>query len=248
MPRIAVLSDIHGNFPALQAVVADLKRRNVDLVLNLGDHVSGPLWPRETVEFLMQQSAWIQIAGNHERQLTRQDPAAHGASDRYAFSQLKPEQKQWLLKLPTTTQVEDEILLFHGTPSNDNVYLLETVAYGQIQLASPTELAQRLDGAQAHVMLCGHSHVPRVVRHQDGVLIVNPGSVGLQGYTGDWPEAHVVQVGSPEARYAILEKRAGNWQVEQFAIPYDHHLAAEQARQNGRQDWEVALKTGYIYP
>ena len=55
MPKLALLSDIHGNLPALQQVVADLQRRGVERVYNLGDGISGPLWPAETAQFLMAQ-------------------------------------------------------------------------------------------------------------------------------------------------------------------------------------------------
>jgi putative phosphoesterase len=247
MPRIAILADIHGNFPALQAVIMDMERRNIDLVVTLGDHASGPLWPRETVAFLMQQP-WIQISGNHERQLTRQPPANHGASDHYAFEQLTPEQFQWLRALPSTARILDEVLLFHGTPSNDNLTLLDTVEHGQMRLASLAEIEQRLEGMAAQVMLCGHSHIPRLVRTQNGGLIINPGSVGLQGYQDDDPEPHFVEVGAPEARYALLEKRNDKWQADLIAIPYAHQSAADQAERNGRQDWKNALLTGYVGP
>ena len=66
--RIALVSDIHGNLPALEAVVEDIERRGVDAIVNLGDSLSGPLMPLETARFLMAQD-WVQLAGNHERQL-----------------------------------------------------------------------------------------------------------------------------------------------------------------------------------
>ena len=80
--RIAVLSDIHGNLPALQAVQADMARRGVDQVINCGDILSGPLWPRETGDELM-ALGWPTIAGNHERQLLACARRPGGASDQY---------------------------------------------------------------------------------------------------------------------------------------------------------------------
>src|SRR5690606_18348630 len=68
MTRIAVLSDIHGNLPALEAVVADAEARGCTAFANLGDILSGPLWPFETAEYLMARQ-WPTIAGNHERQV-----------------------------------------------------------------------------------------------------------------------------------------------------------------------------------
>lgn len=240
---IAVIADVHGNLPALEAVVQDIRRRGIDAVVNLGDHASGPLWPNETVALLMQQS-WVQIAGNCDRQVVHQAPADHGDSDRFAFERLSAAPREWLAALPATARVLDEILAVHGTPSDDAEYLLDAVDGGHVRLARATEIEQRLAGAPGQVMLCGHSHVPRVVRLGDR-LIINPGSVGLPAYTHDRPEAHAMETGSPDARYAVVESSGRVWQAQLVAVPYDHHAAAERARRNGRADWELALRTGY---
>jgi predicted phosphodiesterase len=68
MPRIALISDIHGNLAALEAVAADIQKRAVDCVVNLGDSLSGPLLPLETAQLLM-AAGWLSLAGNHEQQL-----------------------------------------------------------------------------------------------------------------------------------------------------------------------------------
>ena len=83
--RIAFVSDIHGNLPALQAVVAHIARRGVDRVINLGDSLSGPLLPQETAQFLMAQD-WLHIGGNHERQLLDRPIGRMGASDAWSAS------------------------------------------------------------------------------------------------------------------------------------------------------------------
>jgi putative phosphoesterase len=244
MRRIAVLADVHGNLPALLAAAEDIARRGIDRVMNLGDHASGPLWPHETVAFLMQQN-WLQIAGNCDRQLVQQAPIDHGASDRFAFERLTSEQIQWLRALAATATVPDGILAFHGTPSNDEAYLLEAVEDGRVRLAPQAELLQRLGGVTAQLMLCGHSHIPRIVRIGD-TLIVNPGSIGLPAYTHSQPEPHAMESGSPNARYAIVEKADHCWRAELVAVPYNHLAAAEQARQHARADWALALCTGYV--
>lgn len=76
--RVAILADIHGNLPALEAVVRDLSRHGIDAVVNLGDSVSGPLLPLETAQYLMAQD-WLNLAGNHERQLLTQGAGQWGA-------------------------------------------------------------------------------------------------------------------------------------------------------------------------
>ncbi|HEX6533611.1 MAG TPA: metallophosphoesterase family protein [Gemmatimonadaceae bacterium] len=245
--RIAVLSDVHGNVLALEAVIADLARRRVDQVINLGDHASGPLWPRETVALLARQP-WLQIAGNCDHAIVRRPPAQLGASDRFALERLTGEQREWLAALPPTASAADgDVLAVHGTPTHDDVALVETVEHGRGRLATPSEIAERLAGASAPVVLCGHSHVPRIAR-VDTTLVVNPGSVGLPAYDGDDPEPHVMESGSPDARYAILERSDRGWSVELIAVPYDHRAAAGQARRNDRPDWELGLSTGYMTP
>jgi putative phosphoesterase len=244
MTRVAIIADVHGNIAALRAVVEEITRRGADVIVNLGDHASGALWPSETVDFLMQQP-WIQIAGNCDHQIVRTAPAEQGASDRFAFDRLTAEQKEWLLALPATATVLDDIRLFHGTPWDDASYLLEVVVRGQVRLANRSELAERLGGVAAPVMLCGHSHVPRAVRTTAG-LIVNPGSVGLPAYYHDRPEPHVMETGSPDARFALLEKSDRGWIADLVAVPYDHARAANEARRNGRVDWEWALRTGFV--
>jgi predicted phosphodiesterase len=243
--RIAVLSDIHGNMPALEALAADLKKRPPDCVVNLGDHLSGPLWPCETAEYLMQQN-WIHIAGNHDRNLVSLNQAEMIPSDRYAYQQLNEVQLAWLSAQPASFVLEGELLLFHGAPGDDRTYLLETVEHGRTRLASAGEIGQRLDSVEQHVVLCGHTHIPRAVQLADETLIINPGSVGLPAYDDTHPEPHIVENGSPHARYAVLERQADGWRAELIAVPYDHQQAARQAQRNQRSDWEIALHTGFM--
>lgn len=93
--RIALVSDIHGNLPALEAVAADIRRRGADTVLCLGDNLSGPLLPRETAQWLM-ASGWPVLAGNHERQILEWQPGTGGASDGHALSTLGEAELTWL--------------------------------------------------------------------------------------------------------------------------------------------------------
>lgn len=81
--RIAFVSDIHGNLAALNAVIDDIGRRQVDQVVNLGDTVSGPLLPMQTARRLS-ALPWLHVAGNHERQVLRQPLTQQIASDAYA--------------------------------------------------------------------------------------------------------------------------------------------------------------------
>lgn len=237
--RLGVVSDIHGNLPALEAVAAELHALGVDAVVNLGDSLSGPLLPRETARYLMDRD-WIHLAGNHERQILDAH-AGSSASDTYARSQLGAEALAWIASLPHTRRFERDVLLCHGSPGSDVTPLLQV---GD-RAATAAQVAQRLGDTDAALVLCGHSHVPRMVRHA-GCLIVNPGSVGQPAYADDHPFDHVIESGSPDARFALLERRGGQWHASLRMVAYDHRRMADLAASRGRADWARALATGYV--
>ncbi|EKD34089.1 MAG: hypothetical protein ACD_75C02474G0002 [uncultured bacterium] len=101
--RIAIVADIHGNLPALEAVAEDIGRRGVDAVVNLGDSLSGPLLPLETAQFLMARD-WLHLAGNHERQLLTQGSGQRCASDDFTHSRLTMREFAWLASLRPNVQ------------------------------------------------------------------------------------------------------------------------------------------------
>lgn len=253
--RIAIVSDIHGNLPALDAVLADVALLGVDAIVNLGDIASGPLWPCETLHRLMPLRLPT-IAGNHERQvLALGEPApSDRSSDALAARALGEAERAWLRTLPRTLQIAPGVEACHGTPTSDCTYLLETVTddFGRegsrgIRAATPGEVEARLAGSsKPAVLLCGHSHVPRVMRLDDGGLVVNPGSVGLPAYDDDRPWPHWVESDGPEARWAWIETRADGWHAELCRSPYDHEAAARRAESLHRGDWADALRTGRV--
>jgi predicted phosphodiesterase len=243
--RFAALADIHGNLAALDAVLADIALRGITSIVLLGDLLSGPLQPRETAHRLMQLGA-PGIAGNHERQLLTHARDRMGASDAFAADAITDAQRAWLAALPPSVRFGDEVLLCHGTPDDDLTYLLETIEPTGLRPATAAEVAQRLGGDSAKLTLCGHSHQPRLLRLDDGRIVVNPGSVGLQAYEDDHHYPHRSETGAPHARYAILERHAADWTSSFVAVPYAWETAAELAAANGRADWAVALSTGRV--
>lgn len=245
MKKLAIISDIHGNIEALEAVADDIKLRKVDAVINLGDHASGPLWPKETIHMLMREK-WINISGNHDRIMANNNPETFGPSDMAAFFKLNEDEINWLKNLPATYEFENEILAFHGSPKDDSAYLLETIENGRIRISTPNEIKIKLGKTKFPVMLCGHTHFQRVVEVGESIMIVNPGSVGLPAYDDDMPEYHVVESGSPHARYAVIEKVKDKWLPQLIMVSYDHNKAAAKAAKNNRPDWVKALKTGYM--
>jgi putative phosphoesterase len=242
--RIAVVSDIHGNLAALEAVLSDIAPRTVDAIVNLGDALSGPLFPAECAERLIPLE-FPTVRGNHERQLLTQTIEQMSPSDRHAANCITTDHRSWIASFPATLELFNDVLLVHGTPHSDNDYFLHTVDQDGLRLASIDEIEARAGTTNAGLILCGHTHVPRIVRLDDRRLILNPGSVGVQAYEAEWPLPHKVETGSPHARYAIVEKRSGTWTAELLAVAYDWESAAAIAEQRGRSDWARALRTGF---
>ena len=240
---IAILSDVHGNTWALDAVLADIQRRGLSTILNLGDSVYGSLDPTGAATRLMTHCA-LSISGNQDRIVHTPDAATRQSSDfHFVTSRLSAAQIDWLAGLPNCAQF-GAIFCCHGTPTSDETYLLEEVSPHGVALRDSELVLQAIGKIDSEVIVCGHSHVARTVWLPNGQLVVNPGSVGIPAYDHDQPFLHVMESGSPHARYAILSKNEYGWQVEQIAVPYDWHTAATVARQHGRPDRASWIETG----
>jgi predicted phosphodiesterase len=151
------------------------------------------------------------IRGNHERQVLTLPRERMGLSDRHAADTMRPDQIAWFESLPVQLQLSPEVLMVHGTPRSDVEYWLETVAPTGFRPATEAEIRERADGVEAEVVLCGHTHIPRVVQIAGGPLVVNPGSVGLPAYDDDRPFPHVAETGSTPATPS--SHRSGGWSV-----------------------------------
>ncbi|WP_421868361.1 metallophosphoesterase family protein [Pararhizobium sp.] len=244
--KIAVIADIHGNDLALEAVLADIAAHGIDDVVNLGDHLSGPLNAARTADILIARN-FPSIRGNHDRWLTTKEPAAMGQWDRAAHDELQSHHLDWLRTLPPTLVHREQLFLCHGTPQDDLTYWLEDLtADGVVHMSARQRIECFAEGIDYPVILCGHTHIPRAVRLSDGRIVVNPGSVGCPGYDDDEPVFHKVETGSPDAAYAILEKADGRWDVTFRRVAYDHMVMSRLAQERGNKEWASALATGWI--
>ena len=239
----AVISDVHGNRWALEAVLHDIASRRVDAILNLGDSVYGPLQPHETSSLLREHCA-IHVLGNQDRILFETSAHPGNATLQGCLDRMSDDDLRWLQSTHVPSVTVDGLLLVHGTLHNDSVYLLENVSRGVPSIVHGDFIMKELADAQSSIVLCGHSHTPRCVRVYDRYLI-NPGSVGLQAYDDDFPCPHRMETGSPDARYALLETEAGKLvRVEHITVAYDYREAVAHARRNGRDDWAKWLASG----
>jgi predicted phosphodiesterase len=211
--RFAAIADVHGNYLALEAVVADIRAQGIDDIVNLGDMASGPLDARRTMDALMALDA-VHVLGNHDRYLIDRPPEKMGSWDRPAHAQLDTRHLDWLRAVPPTQIFRDQVFLCHATPDSDEVYWLETVTPdGSVKMSPPEAIEKEAEGISQSLILCAHTHIARAVRLIDGRMVVSPGSVGSPGYRDVHPFPHVMEAGTPDARYAILELVDGTWRA-----------------------------------
>ena len=225
--KLGVIADVHGNALALAAVLRDADQQGIDRLVDLGDTLSGPLQPRETHHLFQQAPIVAGIRGNQDRKFFNDETL-----------------DAWLRALPPKAVVDDELFLCHGTPDSDTTYLLEDISSGLPQIRPEADILHLLNGVDQPVVLCGHTHIPRVIRLSNRQMVVNPGSVGLPAYDDDQPVKHFMETGSPHASYAILEKLSAEWNVTLRRVAYDWDAAAKLAEDDGRPDWARGLATG----
>ncbi|MBN2710658.1 MAG: metallophosphoesterase family protein [Calditrichaceae bacterium] len=241
--KIALISDIHGNYRALHAVMQDIEKRNASSVYDLGDSLYGPLEPAHTFE-LIQKFKIQSICGNQDRIIIRPDAnMVDNPTYSYVINQLPKDALNWIKQLPPNRSVEEKLFLCHGAPVKDDDYLLEKVLSDKIKIKGGAELDKQLSSIAESIICCGHSHKPNIVKTETKTII-NPGSVGLPAYDDDQPYYHTMENYHPNARYCIVELINDTVKVDQISVPYDYEKAARKAEQNNRPDWALWLRTG----
>jgi putative phosphoesterase len=185
---VAALYDIHGNLPALDAVLDEVARERVDLIVIGGDVASGPL-PKETIARLHGLGTRARfVRGNADRELVvafdaraPDRPAGRGeaALEAWAADQLDERDRAFLGDFEENVTVDvlglGRVLFCHGSPRSDDE-IITSVTSGQ-------RLAGIVAGVDAPVVVCGHTH-QQFVHELRGLTVINAGSVGLP-YEGD---------------------------------------------------------------
>jgi len=223
--RVAVLSDIHANPFALEAVIDDIARQKVDEVIVGGDLVGrGPLGSRVVAR--IQDLGWVGVRGNHEDytlNFRRENvhatwlTAREWAASRWMAAELSPEHVEYLDTLPFTraASVAPSLRVFHGSP--------DSYREGLGDWTDNDIIERHINGIEETLLVCGHTHRP-MVRETPGGLVVNVGSVGLP-FNGD-----------PRAQYAIFTQKNGHWQVELRQVDYDRDAFLREYITSGFMD------------
>jgi putative phosphoesterase len=231
--NILVLSDIHGNYPALQAIGAAVRGLEIHYVCNCGDSTVYAPFPNETLAWLRNHQA-LSISGNTDDKIVRllkgksfKKPSKPDKRCMYTstFEQLDQDAKHDLLALRKQATIKLAgwcIGLFHGSPEDHEEFLFSNTPEQRFM-----ELAKN---CREHIVLTGHSHSPyykQIGQSKGSVHFINPGSVGRM-FDGD-----------PRASYAILElktpgpKALQGLGVQHFRVAYDiERVVTELERQN----------------
>lgn len=236
--RIAILSDVHGVLPALEAVLADARARDVQRIVVAGDSTGGS-HSRQVVERVRDLGAVV-VRGNNEDYLLDYDrgaappdwyTASRWAPMRFVCEQFDAAGLGYLASLPYETVVALDglapIYVAHASPGTARQHLLPEGDRWRVQFREAgiyvpecMPLHEALARVAEPVLVCGHSHI-QWFRHLDGRLALNPGSVGGP-INADW-----------RAQYAILEWQSDRWQVDLRAVPYDRAAAWADAHHSG---------------
>ena len=218
--RAAVVSDIHGNVQALEAVMNDIIEQGCEHVFCLGDLAMAGPQPLEIIEYAQQQESWTIIQGNTDRMLaTFDDQVVDFLQAQYPVMAnaivsdnelIETPHKQYLANLPPQLSLDIEgcsVLLVHGSPRANNEDILPDMPLETIE--------EIIAGTNEQLILCGHTHIPCGYQTNSGQTVVNVGSVGRP------------MTSEPRACYAIIDFNEGNFEIRHRFIPYDNQTAAQ---------------------
>lgn len=217
--RLAILSDIHGNVPALEAVHRDLRTQGVDEILVAGDLVGRGPQGSAVVDYVRQQG-WPTLKGNHEDYLLafrrREVPEEwwqleEWAASRWLAAELGDADEVFIDGLPFSLE-RPGLEVVHGTPTSNR--------QGIGPWTDDATLRRHVAGLDASILICAHTHRP-LQRTVDGTCVVNIGSVGLP-FNRD-----------PRAQYGLFTWHQGAWQTELRQVDYDRDRLRAIYRSSG---------------
>jgi putative phosphoesterase len=216
--RVAAISDIHGNLPALEAVLAEVEREGIETIVVPGDTISGP-WAAEVLDLVKELGALV-VRGNADREVIERSDR-YGLLERWSADRMGDERLAFAASWPLTLELDVDglgrVLVCHSTPSSeDPIYT---------RITPEDEVAELFEGVDAPVVLCGHTHMQydRVVGC--GLRVVNPGSAGAP-YEGTRGAFWAILGPDVEFRRTNYDVEAAVAAIEVMAAPVDDELLA----------------------
>ena len=211
--RVAAISDIHGNLPALEAVLAEIDREHVETIVVAGDTAHGP-WPAEVLDLLEERGA-LCVRGNADREVIersdRYGPLAPWSADRLGEQRLRVA-AGWPLVRELDVDGLGRLFVCHSTPaSEDPIYT---------RITPEEEVLELFAGVEADVVVCGHTHMQYDRTLSSGLRVVNPGSVGLP-YEGAHGAYWALLGPNVEFRRTDYDVDAAAAAIEVMKVPLD---------------------------
>ena len=214
--RVAAIGDIHGNLPALDAVLGEIEHGDVEAIVIVGDTISGP-WPVDVFDRLVRVEARF-VRGNADREVlersTRYGPLATWCADRLGAERLAVA-ASWPLALALEIDGLGRVLVCHSTPTSDDpIYT---------RITPDADVSEMLGDIDADVVVCGHTHMQYDRTLAGGLRVVNPGSVGMP-YEGQ-PGAFWALLGpNVDFRTTRYDARATVEAVRELSAPIGEEL------------------------
>ena len=218
--KIAVISDIHANLIALKEVLKDIEKEQCDSIFCLGDLVLAGPQPKETLDFIKEQS-WMIIQGNTDKmfadyneELLAQLKEIFPVMGNSLEQDVLLVDREYLAQLAPKLEFELDgvkILLVHGSPRYNNEDIMPNMPLEAVE--------EMIADTDANLILCGHTHVPCGYQTTSGQTVVNVGSVGRP------------MTQKPLSCYAIVETNNGEFIVRHKFINYDREAAANLVRE-----------------
>lgn len=245
--KVAVISDVHGNYKALEAFLSYIEKHPVDAIIGLGDYVTDSPYPRRTLSMLYDMEkkyTCYLIRGNREEYLLnnrRQDQGWHICSPNgalyYTYQHVTQADLDWMEAMPSERVLQlgecPALTICHGSPG---------MIRGNLAFDRPLK-EQTMERLQTRYLLGGHSH------HQEldqlyGRTYLNPGSLGMP-----------MDEQGRHAQFALMEGNSQGWEMELLTIDYDVESFLQDFRESGIEEYglyltkavEKTLVTGHNY-
>jgi putative phosphoesterase len=213
---VAAISDIHGNLPALEAVLAEIEREGVDEIVVAGDTIAGP-WPADVFDLLVERGVRA-VRGNADREVIersdRYGPLAVWSADRLGGRRLAVA-RNWPLTHTLSVDGVGSVLVCHSTPASDDpIYT---------RITPRAELDAIFNSVDADVVVCGHTHMQYDLTLPSGLRVVNAGSVGLP-YEGARGAYWALLGPGVEFRCSAYDVESTAAAIEELGAPVEERL------------------------